>query len=145
MKGLWHDSEHVKPAAEEGRAVDGFVILARFRIAPGRQGEFLDHIGRNAASSLAHEPGCRRFDVLIDANGGDARGADAKGADANGGRGAEEVVLYEIYDSQAAFVAHLETAHFAAFRAATDAIVLSSAVERFHLREGHLREAMRAD
>ena len=33
--------------------VDGFAILVRFRIAPGRQREFLDHVERNAAASLA--------------------------------------------------------------------------------------------
>jgi (4S)-4-hydroxy-5-phosphonooxypentane-2,3-dione isomerase len=136
MKGLWHDSEYVKPAAEEGRAVDGFVILARFRIAPGRHGEFLDHIGRNAAASLAREPGCRRFDVLTDVKGADVKGAGANVAGADARRATDEVVLYEIYDDQAAFIAHLETPHFAAFRAATESIVLSSAVERFHLREG---------
>ncbi|HUC19136.1 MAG TPA: putative quinol monooxygenase [Acetobacteraceae bacterium] len=103
---------------------NGYVILVRFRIAPGRCSEFLDHIGRNAAASIADEPGCRRFDVLTN---------EAETGDHGGG--ADEVVLYEIYDSQAAFAAHLETPHYAAFRAATKAMVLSSAIERFRLRE----------
>lgn len=110
--------------------VDGFAILVRFRIAPGRQREFLDHVERNAAASLAREPGCRRFDVLTD-----AKGADAKEAGGDGAEEAAEVVLYEIYDGPAAFAAHLATPHFAAFRSATEAILLSSAVERFHLRK----------
>ena len=108
-------------------AVDGYVILARFRVAPGRRREFLDHIGRNAAASVADEPGCRRFDVLT--NEAETDGHRARHDED------DEVVLYEIYDSPAAFAAHLETPHFAAFRAATKAMVLSSAIECFRLRE----------
>lgn len=98
--------------------MDGFVILARFRIAPGHRRKFLDLVGRNAAASVAEESGCRRFDVLTDAGGAQ-----------------DEVVLYEIYDSPAAFDAHLASPHFAAFRTATEGIVLSSSVERLDLRE----------
>lgn len=98
--------------------MDGFVILARFHIGPGRRGEFLDLVGRNAAASVADEPGCRCFDVLTDAGGAE-----------------DHVILYEIYDSQAPFDAHLALPHFAAFRAATEGMVLSSSVERLNLRE----------
>lgn len=101
-----------------GQAMDGFVILARFRVAPGQKRAFLELIGRNAAASVADEPGCRRFDVLTDATGE-----------------GDEVVLYEIYDSPAAFDAHLASPHFVAFRAATAGIVLSSSIERLNLRE----------
>lgn len=100
------------------RTMDGLVILARFRVAQGRHREFLDQVSRNAAASVAREPGCRRFDVLTDDAGAE-----------------EEVVLYEIYDSPAAFDAHLRSRHFADFRVATEGIVLSSTVERFLLRE----------
>ena len=106
--------------------MDGFVILARFRIAPGSLSEFLDQIVGNAAASLAREPGCRRFDVLTDAKAPPGDGTEDEVA---------EVVLYEIYDSPPAFAAHLATPHFAAFQSATEAIVLSSAVERFYLRK----------
>ncbi|HWA80614.1 MAG TPA: putative quinol monooxygenase [Acetobacteraceae bacterium] len=115
-----------------GGPVDGYVILARFRIAPGRRHEFLEHIGRNAAASVADEPGCRRFDVLTSEAETDGQETGGRGA---GGDEDDEVVLYEIYDSPAAFAAHLGTPHFAAFRAATKAMVLSSAIERFYLRE----------
>lgn len=98
--------------------MDGFVILARFRLADGAGPAFLDHVRRNAAASVADERGCRRFDVLT---------PEAEGA--------EEVVLYEIYDDAAAFEAHLREPHFAAFRDATAALVRSSSVERFALDE----------
>jgi quinol monooxygenase YgiN len=114
MKGLWHDSHPVNPG---GLGVDGFVILARFKVTAGQMPAFLDYLARNAAASVADEPGCRRFDVLTAEAGGD------------------EVVLYEIYDSPAAFEAHLQTPHFAAFATSTKPIVLHSSVERLNLRE----------
>ncbi|MGH7101224.1 MAG: putative quinol monooxygenase [Acetobacteraceae bacterium] len=98
--------------------MDGLVILARFRLAPGRGREFLDLVGRNAALSVADEPGCHRFDVLTEAGGAEG-----------------DVVLYEIYESPLAFDAHLASPHFALFRAATEGMVLSSSVERLVLRE----------
>lgn len=82
--------------------MDGFVILARFHLTASRCGEFLDLVGRNSAASVADSTGCRRFDVLTDTGGTE-----------------DQVVLYEIYDSPAAFDAHLASRHFAAFRTAT--------------------------
>jgi quinol monooxygenase YgiN len=55
----------------------------------------------NAETSLREEPGCLRFDVLV--------ASDLP----------QRFVLYEIYDSAAAFQAHLKTRHFEAFSAAT--------------------------
>ena len=98
--------------------MDGFVILARFRVVPGARDAFLAAVGRNAAASVADEPGCRRFDVLTPDSGD-----------------ADEVVLYEIYADAAAFDAHLRTPHYAAFRADTAALVRTGAVERFRLDE----------
>ncbi len=101
---------------------DGFVILAEFDVAPEHAAEFLGHAARNAAASVRDEPGCRRFDVL--------RPEAA----------AERIALYEIYRDRAAFDAHLRTKHYAAFAAATQALVRASAVRRFDLRE-HARPA----
>ena len=98
--------------------MSNLVILVRFQVVRGRQNEFLAHVRTNATASVANEPGCRRFDVLT--------------PDAGIGN---EVVLYEVYDSSTAFEAHQQTQHFADFRDATEAIVLSSAVERFLLGE----------
>ena len=103
--------------------MDGFVVLARFRVAAGAREQFLSLVRRNAAASVADEPGCRRFDVLTPEGGPDGA-----------------IVLYEIYDDAAAFDAHMRTPHFAAFRAATAAIVLSADLERFRLSE-HARLA----
>jgi len=95
---------------------DGFVIIAEFAVVADARARFLDHVRRNAEASVRDEPGCRRFDVLVPEQDG-------------------PVVLYEIYDSPAAFEAHLATAHFAAFRDATRGISPPAVVRRFALDE----------
>lgn len=65
----------------------------------------------NAADSLA-EPGCHTFDVCFSDDG-------------------SKCFLYEIYDDEAAFRAHLATEHFRAFDAACADIVTSKRVETF--------------
>ncbi len=96
---------------------DGFVILAEFTLVADQADAFLALVRRNAAASVREEPGCRRFDVLVP--------EDAE----------PRVVLYEIYDSPAAFEAHLASAHFIAFRDATAAMIAGRSVRRFGLDE----------
>jgi quinol monooxygenase YgiN len=95
---------------------DGFVVIAEFAMRAGARPRFLDLIAHNAATSVRDEPGCRRFDVLE---------AEQDGP----------VVLYEIYDSPAAFAAHLATPHYAAFRDATQGLIETQVVRRFALHE----------
>ena len=59
----------------------------------------------NALSSRNDEPGCKQFDICVDAS---------KPA---------TVFLYELYDDRAAFDAHLASAHFKAFASATQAMI----------------------
>ena len=92
-----------------------FVILVTFRIAEGGFSSFFDLVRANAAASLAGEPGCSRFDVLTDPEAPDT------------------VVLYEIYDDEAAFRHHVTTAHFKTFDAATAATVAEKTVRRLAL------------
>ncbi len=42
-----------------------YVIIVELRIRSGRMAEFLPLIEANAKASRTHEPGCRRFDVLV--------------------------------------------------------------------------------
>ena len=72
----------------------------------------------DAAGSTTREPGCRRFDVLVDP----ARPT--------------RVCFYEIYDDEAAFEAHKTTPHFRAFDAATQHLVVAKAVTRLAVDEG---------
>ena len=92
------------------------VIIAEFDVKPGARDAFLAAAHEDAQTSLRDEPGCRRFDVLTPDGGGD------------------KVVLYEIYDDDAAFAAHMETPHFAAFRDAIADLEESRRVGKYRPR-----------
>lgn len=73
---------------------------------------FLPLMLENARTSLAQEPGCQQFDVCLD----EAR---------------SQIFLYEIYDHKAAFEAHLDSAHFKSFAAATADMVADKTLAIF--------------
>ena len=81
--------------------MSGYVIAVEFDIDPAQLAAFMPLMTENAAASLRDETGCRRFDVC--------RPRDV----------ANRVFLYEIYDDEAAFQAHLLTSHFKSFAVAT--------------------------
>lgn len=91
------------------------VITVEFRITPHRVGEFEAAIVANARESLRTEPGCRQFDVCRDRN------------DPN------LFFLYELYDDEAAFAAHLQAPHFLRMDALTRDWVHSKSVRRLDL------------
>jgi autoinducer 2-degrading protein len=82
-----------------------YVITVDFYLHAGTLEPFLKLIKENADKSLTEEPGCNRFDVLIE-----------KGAP-------DHIVLYEIYRDRAAFEVHLKSRHFAEFSAASQRYV----------------------
>lgn len=92
-----------------------YAIIADFTLNPGAMPEFRELIDANAQDSCRLEPGCRRFDVLV------PQGAS------------DRIVLYEIYDSRAAFDAHRTMAHFHRFDKASAALVLAKTVTEFAL------------
>jgi quinol monooxygenase YgiN len=87
-----------------------FVVVVFFEAKPEHVANFKAAILENAAASVRDEAGCRQFDVAQDA----AR--------------PEQFFLYEIYDDEAAFKAHVETAHFKSFDAASAAWVADKKV-----------------
>lgn len=89
------------------------VILVDFRVTLESRSEFGRLIQDNAAASLASEPGCLQFDVLLP----------------EGGSG-ERFTLYEIYADPAAFDAHLRTDHYRQFDAAVAGMVTDKMVTR---------------
>jgi (4S)-4-hydroxy-5-phosphonooxypentane-2,3-dione isomerase len=97
--------------------MDGFVILVEFRVKPGMVGRFVEVVTPNAKASVRDEPGCRRFDILLPQEQADC------------------VWLYEIYDDEDAFAAHLATPHYAQFKAASEPIVERQTVIRCGLTE----------
>lgn len=87
-----------------------YVIIVEFSLNDGALKQFMPLMLANAKASLDKEPGCERFDVL------------QKPAQPN------EIVLYEIYRDRAAFDAHLASAHFKEFSAATAALIGSKRI-----------------
>ena len=74
-----------------------YVIIAEFRAPGAHRTEFLDLCRFDSTRSVHDEPGCQQFDVLT---------VDAA---------PDAVVLYEVYDDEAAFDAHKRTPHYATF------------------------------
>lgn len=91
-----------------------FVVAVWFEIHPNHMSDFAIAVSENAKTSLAKEPGCRRFDV--------AQAEDP-----------ERIFLYELYVDEAAFEHHKGTPHFKAFDAKTKEWVVSKSVEFYHL------------
>jgi quinol monooxygenase YgiN len=95
------------PVAREG----SFVIIAEFEVKPDRLERFLALATADASQSVAKEPGCHQFDVTVD-------------------QAANRVLLYEVYDDEAAFDAHLQTPHLRTFRDGIEPLVVSRNVRR---------------
>lgn len=74
-----------------------YVVSVVFVTKPEHRAEFRREMIANATASRTREPGCRQFDVCESADG--------------------EIYLYEIYDDEAAFQAHLATDHYKRFKA----------------------------
>jgi quinol monooxygenase YgiN len=89
-----------------------FVIVAEFEVKPDSIDTFLEAAIADASASVANEPGCRQFDVTVHEDQ------------------PNRVVLYEVYDSAAAFDAHLKTPHLATFRDQIEPLVASRQVRR---------------
>ncbi len=81
--------------------MERFLITVDFYLLPGALDPFIALIKENARKSLAEEPGCQRFDVLVQ------RGVP------------DHILLYEIYKNRAAFEDHLKSRHFVEFNVAS--------------------------
>jgi len=94
-------------------SADALVIIAEFTLTPEGRNTFLDIAYKDAIDSVTNEPGCQQFDVLISEDD------------------PLQVTLYEAYDDEQAFTAHLAAPHFAPFRDETPALIVSQKVRRF--------------
>ncbi|WP_271408879.1 putative quinol monooxygenase [Pseudomonas sp. Q1-7] len=83
-----------------------YCLLLKTRLRPGSLEAFMDAMAVNAAASVRDEPGCLVFDVLQDRSD------------------PELVWLYEVYTDEAAFEAHMRTAHFLASRPLLEPLIL---------------------
>lgn len=90
-----------------------YCVTVLFTLKPGAAERFVPLVRDNAAQSLLQEPGCHRFDVCHDPGQPD------------------KLFLYELYEDRAAFEAHLGTAHFKAFDAASAGFVAEKQVSAY--------------
>ena len=89
-----------------------FAVVVTVKLKPGMADQFRPHILKNAAASKDSEPDCHRFDVLVVEEDADT------------------IIFYEEYTDAAAFETHHKTAHYKAFRQATDDMVLDKQIAR---------------
>ena len=92
-----------------------FAVAVTFVVNPDTRDAFRDAVRKQAADSLRLETGCRQFDVCISPQRPD------------------EIFLYEIYDSAAAFDEHLASSHFLSFDARVKPFVASKQVATWTL------------
>ena len=90
-----------------------FAVTVVFVAKPEFRADFRVAMLENAQASRTREPGCRQFDVCESADG-------------------STIFLYEIYDSEAAFKAHLATEHFLRFNATVTPWVAQKRVVTYH-------------
>ncbi len=84
-----------------------YCLILKTQLKPNSFEAFMAAMRVNAAASVRDEPGCLAFDVLRDRSNPDL------------------LYLYEVYTDEAAFEAHLLTAHFLASRPVVDPLILT--------------------
>ena len=90
-----------------------YVVTVMFTLRPGSTDAFMPLMRSNAEASLREEAECLRFDVC------------------HNPERAQEVFLYEVYATQDAFRAHLNTPHFVQFDQATSDMIAEKHVRTF--------------
>jgi len=70
-----------------------FVLQVAIRIKPESVDAFMKKLDENARNARK-EPGCKQFEVLVDPND------------------RTKIMLYEVYNDEAAFETHQQTPHF---------------------------------
>ena len=90
-----------------------FAIIVEFDLLEGSFDLFHQEVMKNAGASKSEEPGCQVFDVLIP------------------NKAKNRIVLYEVYDSEAAFQEHLMTRHFKDFSNRVSGLVRDRKLTKF--------------
>ena len=91
-----------------------FVLTVGLVAKPDQVDRFMSMLLENAKAARETEPGCRQFDVLVDP------------------KDRTRLMLYEVYEDDAAFQAHQQTPHFKRYIA--EAIPLLQSRDRFFFR-----------
>lgn len=87
-----------------------YCLILKTQLKPNSFEAFMAAMRINAAASVRDEPGCLAFDVLRDRSDPDL------------------IYLYEVYTDEAAFEAHMLTAHFLASRPVVNPLIVSQEV-----------------
>ena len=95
-----------------------YVVVVDIEIHEGSVELFMEHMLRQAKTSLDEESGCHVFDVSVSTD--DPR----------------HVILYEIYTDRGAFEVHLAAPYFASFDAAVQALMATKTVRTFERVSG---------
>lgn len=98
-----------------GRTVSRFAIIVEFELLEGGFDLFLQEVLKNGEASKREEAGCQCFDVLVPS------------------KEDNRIVLYEVYDDEAAFQAHLQSRHFKDFSNRVSGLVTDRKLTRFRL------------
>ena len=88
-------------------------MIVECNVKPEKRDEFLKVIEHDAVHSEHDEPGCLRFDVVVDNDDPD------------------HYLFYEVYRDAEAFAAHRDSEHFARWREAAD-VCLSEPLDATH-------------
>jgi autoinducer 2-degrading protein len=88
------------------------IVLVVVTIRPEMRTEFEAALLHNARESVAHDEGCRRFDVSQDV------------AEPN------RWILHEVYDAPEAHASHRQSAHFLAYDAIAQRAIIEKTVFR---------------
>ncbi|HYG53888.1 MAG TPA: putative quinol monooxygenase [Burkholderiales bacterium] len=86
-----------------------FVLVVNIRIKPENVDAFMAKLQENAKAART-EPGCRQFEVLVDP------------------KDRAKILLFEVYNDEAAFEAHQQTPHFRKYLA--EAVPMLASRER---------------
>lgn len=100
------------PAQAQSEAGHYYVVTVDFGTAPENFERFKQIMQENAKASVTNEPGCREFNVFEDP------------------KAPNHLFLFEVYDDDAAFQQHVNSAHFKHFKEVSDPIITSRAGTR---------------
>ena len=92
-----------------------FPVCVEFEIEPGQTDFFLAAVHTNAEQSFNQEVGCQQFDVCQDR------------------QFPNSVLLYEVYDDEAAFETQQLTLHYGAFNQASSGMVVNKSIRLLNL------------
>jgi (4S)-4-hydroxy-5-phosphonooxypentane-2,3-dione isomerase len=95
------------PPSTEGEAM--FTLVVQIKVKPENVDAFMKKLDDNARAART-EPGCRQFEVLVDP------------------KDRTKVMLFEVYNDEAAFEAHQATPHFKTYVA--EAVPMLASRER---------------